>query len=203
MEFKEYSKPSPYIIVDDFLTPEEYGKVRKEINDLIPKMSSGKMYDHDIGKETVNERKNNLSVWLDNIYPDRDMSNILIGLKNIWGNEMTNYLQNTDSGIFRLYNITNNDSTLLSLYKNGAFYEKHVDNHHDDNDDNNRLFLTSNLMIGSNFKGGDFMLGDKIIPFKDNRLLIFESHKEHQVTTVETDDDNWRYSIQYFAYFKG
>ena len=59
-------------------------------------------------------------------------------------------------------------------------------------------------MIGGNFKGGIFMLGNKIIPFKDNRLIIFESHREHQVTTVETDDssDNWRYSIQYFAELK-
>jgi Rps23 Pro-64 3,4-dihydroxylase Tpa1-like proline 4-hydroxylase len=208
MRFKEYSEPSPHIIVDDFLTCEEYNGVRNEINDLLHIMNTGKVKDNrNINNDDESlhvKTKNNLNIWLESVYTNINSRNNSVILnkviKRIWGYEMTFFLQNADSGIFRLYNITNSDSTLLSAYKNGGFYMKHTDN----SDSIRNLFLTSNLMIGGNFKGGDFVLCDKTIPFKDNRLIIFESHREHNVTTVETDNNsnNWRYSIQYFAVLK-
>jgi len=60
------------------------------------------------------------------------------------------------------------------------------------------------LKMKGDFKGGEFVLQDKTIPFKDNRLVIFESHRIHSVNKVITDDnpDNWRYTLQYFAKIK-
>jgi len=202
MEFKEYSEPSPHIVIDNFLTSEEYNKVRKEIDDLIPKMNIGIMKSNTGHDQVLNDVKNNLNIWLDTYYSDRSMSNILKYITKIWDSEISNYLQKADNGIFRLYNVTNDDSTLLSAYGNGQFYKEHADG--DGVDDRGLLFISSTLLIGNNFKGGDFVLGNKTIPFKDNRLIMFESHRLHQVTVVETDEnnDNWRYSIQYFAGLK-
>tara|TARA_R110002110_G_scaffold75530_2_gene199480 strand:- start:354 stop:971 length:618 start_codon:yes stop_codon:yes gene_type:complete len=201
MEFKEYSEPSPHIIIDNFLTSEEYNKVRKEINDLIPKMNVGVMKSDTGHEKVLKDVKNNLNIWLDMYYSDRSMSNILNYITKIWDSEISDYLQKADNGIFRLYNITNNDSTLLSAYGNGQFYKEHTDG---SSAVLTNLFISSTLLIGNNFKGGDFVLGNKTIPFKDNRLIMFESHRLHQVTAVETDEnsDNWRYSIQYFAGLK-
>ena len=197
MEIKEYSKPSPHIIIDNFLNLTEYKKVRKEIDYLIPKMDVGLAGKDHIKKINL---KNNSNLWLDSIYPNRNMSSILKGIKKIWSSKISNYLKKADNGIFRLYDTTNSDSTLLSAYGNGAFYKEHADQ-----SVSPRMFITSTLLIGSNFKGGDFVLGNKTIPFKDNRLILFESHRLHQVTVVKTDKntDNWRYSIQYFAVLNG
>ena len=202
MEFKEYSEPSPHIIIDNFLTSEEYNKVRKEINDLIPKMNVGVMKSDTGHEKVLKDVKNNLNIWLDMYYSDRSMSNILSYITKIWGSEISGHLQKADNGIFRLYKITNNDNTLLSAYGNGQFYKEHGDGY--SIEDDRQLFISSTLLIGNNFKGGDFVLGNKTIPFKDNRLIMFESHRLHQVTAVETDEnsDNWRYSIQYFAVLK-
>ena len=195
MKFKEYKLPSPYIVIDDFLTTEEYNSVMFEINELRPKMHKGK---YQIGGKEKNmpKLKNNLNIWLDTEFKDRrQLSSILNMISNrMWNDEMRNIITNTDSGIFRTYIHTNSDNTLLSAYNNGSFYNTHKDIV-------SGIFVTTNLMLGEGFKGGDFKLGSKIIPFKKNRLIMFESHKEHSVTKVQTDDNpkNWRYSIQYFA----
>ena len=140
--------------------------------------------------------KNNLNIWLDTEFKGRrQLSSILNIISNrMWNNEMRNIITKADSGIFRTYIHTKSDNTLLSAYNNGSFYNTHIDIAEG-------IFVSTNLMLGEGFKGGDFKLGSKIIPFKKNRLIMFESHKEHSVTKVKTNKDhkNWRYSIQYFA----
>jgi hypothetical protein len=195
MKFKEFKTPSPHIVIDDFLTQEEYMSVRNEAYELLPEMTPGKMNEE---KLLDPKRKNNLNLWLDNRYKDnRELSNILHVLNKRWSQEMIDKLNTTDAGIFRTYIHTNFDVSLLSAYKNDSFYKSHIDT-------TDGLFLTSTFMLGSGFKGGDFILGNKTIPFKDNRLIIFESHRLHSVTKIKTDENhkNWRYSIQYFASIK-
>jgi Rps23 Pro-64 3,4-dihydroxylase Tpa1-like proline 4-hydroxylase len=195
MKFKEYKSPSPYILIDDFLTTEEYNSVMFEVNELRSKMHAGK-YLTDDKEVDYPEIKSNLNIWLDTEFKDRrNLSSILnIFINKIWNDEMKKITTNTDSGIFRTYIHTKSDNTLLSAYTDGSFYNTHKDIAPG-------MYITTNLMLGEGFKGGDFKLGNKVIPFKKNRLIMFESHKEHSVTKVQTDDnpDNWRYSIQYFA----
>tara|TARA_R110000744_G_scaffold306961_1_gene415179 strand:+ start:109 stop:696 length:588 start_codon:yes stop_codon:yes gene_type:complete len=195
MKFKELKTPSPHIIIDNFLTDDEIESTKNEIKILLPNMKPGMKQFAKLDKKN----KNNLNIWLDDFYNNkRNESNILQYMKKIWNKDTMNFMDNTYSSIFRTYRYTTQDTTLLSAYKNNSFYKKHVD------DCAGGLFLTTNLMIGCGFKGGDFKLGNKVIPFKNNRLIIFESHREHSVTKLKTDNspDNWRYSIQYFARLK-
>ena len=194
MEFKEYSEPSPHIVIDNFLTSEEYNKVRKEIDDLIPKMNVGIMKSNTGHDQVLNDVKNNLNIWLDTYYSDRSMSNILKYITKIWDSEISNYLQKADNGIFRLYNVTNDDSTLLSAYGNGQFYKEHADG--GIVDDRGLLFISSTLLIGNNFKGGDFVLcnGKYIAPKKKGSGVVFPSNfmYPHEVEKVIS---GVRYSI--------
>jgi len=198
----EHDNPSPHIIVDDFLDNETLKSIKLEISEIRDKTTQGDIL---VGNEKVidTSKKKNNNIWLDNLYSDdRNRSNILKYLPfNIWTN-LKPFLMNSKSAIFRVYNKTNQDNTLLSIYKNNDFYGEH----HDRSENNELLFLTTNLMLKmkGDFKGGEFVLQDKTIPFKDNRLVIFESHRIHSVNKVITDDnpDNWRYTLQYFAKIK-
>lgn len=202
MIITEYSEPSPHIIVDDFLDNETLKSIKLEISEIRDKSTQGDLL---VGSEKVvdTSKKKNNNIWLDDLYSDdRIRSNILKQLPfNIWTN-LKPFLMNSKSAIFRVYNKTNQDNTLLSIYKNNDFYGEH----NDISENNELLFLTTNLMLKmkGDFKGGEFVLQDKTIPFKDNRLLIFESHRVHSVNKVITDDnpDNWRYTLQYFAKIK-
>ena len=201
MKFKELKTPSPHIIIDNFLTDDEIESIKNEIKILLPNMKPGINMKPGMKQfaKLDKKNKNNLNIWLDDFYNNkRNESNILQYMKKIWNKDIMNFMDNTYSSIFRTYRYTAKDSTLLSAYKNNSFYKKHTDS------GDGGLFLTTNLMIGYGFKGGDFKLGNKVIPFKNNRLIIFESHREHSVTKIKTDNnpDNWRYSIQYFARFK-
>jgi hypothetical protein len=196
MKFKEYDKPSPHVVIDDFLTPEEYKDVMGEVTDLLPSMTIGK-FGPDDGHLNL-EHKRTINVWVDEHFiNDRSQSKILKHIIKIWGEEAQDFLGSTRSSTFRIYKNTTKDGTLVTVYKNGGYYKDH-------NDNGPGSFLSASLSMGKNFKGGEFVLEDKVIPFKDNRLIIFEANITHRVNTVISDDnpDNWRYSIQYFATFQ-
>lgn len=201
MKVNEYTEPSPHIIVDDFLDNETLNNIKLEISEIRDKTTQGYL---SVGDEKVidNNKKKNDNLWLDDHFRNRDESTILKELhRNLWFN-LGPSLLNSESGIFRVYHKTNTDNTLLSIYKNNDFYGEHNDR----GENNELLFLTTNLMLKmkGDFKGGEFVLQDKVIPFKDNRLLIFESHRLHSVnkTITDNDPDNWRYTLQYFAKIK-
>lgn len=201
MIITEYTEPSPHFIVDDFLDDETLKNIKLEISEIRNKTTQGDVL---VGNKKVvdKNKKKNGNLWLDNYFQNRDESIILKELHhNLWFN-LGPSLLNSKSGIFRVYHKTDTDNTLLSIYKNNDFYGEHTDRV----DNNESLFLTTNLMLKmkGDFKGGEFVLQDKVIPFKDNRLLIFESHRLHSVNKTITDDnpDNWRYTLQYFAKIK-
>ena len=88
---------------------------------------------------------------------------------------------------------------LLSSYGEKDGYGYHIDTELD-------CIATAVLMFTLSskpkFSGGDFLLEDKIILFKPNRLIIFPSCRKHGVSLVsmKSNDiyENRRFTLQYF-----
>ena len=89
--------------------------------------------------------------------------------------------------------------TLLSSYGNNDGYGQHVDI-------DLNCIVTAVLMLKltdfPTFTGGDFLLEDKVIPFENNKLIMFPSCTMHGVSPVGMTEpdvyENRRFSLQYF-----
>jgi len=190
----ECSRPCPHIIIEDFFKPYQLKTILKEIKSLPNKLTIGDMR----GKIKL-DTKNNFNCWLDDAYPKRDSKILNAFKKQFWSKTMKHKLRHTDNRIFHTYEYTNEDHTLLSVYRDGGFYHTH-------NDINPGMLLTTVVMLCNTpqqFTGGDFRLDSKLIRFENNRAIIFPCKINHSVDVVNCIDkfNNYRYSIQYFARF--
>lgn len=142
--------------------------------------------------------------WRDNLDP-RGASTGSIEpssiLSTIWNNKFwpcaeEDMLESKDSAL-RHAAIVKRGQVLLSSYMNGGFYGNHIDIDLD-------CIATAVLFIckePQKFQGGDFILENELIPFKNNKLIVFASCRKHSVTEVVLKDnefENSRFSIQYF-----
>lgn len=87
---------------------------------------------------------------------------------------------------------------LFSAYGNTDYYGHHVDI---DLDCVATAVLMLTLKDPIQFEGGAFLLGSEKIDFKNNRLIVFPSCREHGVEPVRLEKDiyeNKRFTIQYF-----
>lgn len=85
---------------------------------------------------------------------------------------------------------------LLSAYKNGDYYESHKDS----------SVLTLLFWFGETDKGGDliFTSFNHTVPFVSNRIVIFPSYYQHEVTKVETTKEEYvRFSVTAFLMIDG
>lgn len=176
-----------YGVTDNFFTAQELALVKSEIQTLdmflVAPDKTNTAYS-DEGKIL----KDGKGVFLDEVYSgDRESSAILNSCRKIFSVEYINTLTEFDL-IFDLLRQSNRDSTLLNKYCSQDRYRRHVDT---------SLISTVIMLGGSPFYGGDFILGDRIIPFKDNRAITFPSMALHGCTPVE--GDGVRYSIAVFA----
>jgi len=75
-------------------------------------------------------------------------------------------------------------NVLFSAYRNGDHYKAHRDT----------AKLTGLFWLGEkDFEGGDLYLPDfdYAIPYEPNKLIMFPSHYQHEVTPIITDQDNF------------
>jgi len=127
--------------------------------------------------------------------------------KYVWSEEMRNLYQNLRFPIFNQLGYTDNDSTHLIRYTNGQYYNFHEDKSGEERSKYD--WVTISYMLCKQpqmFKGGEFVLKyndeEKVIPFKNNTLIIFANNTMHAVKPVKmlTDDISYaRYSIQHWS----
>ena len=194
-----YENDFPYIVIDDYYSKSEYDSIWEELNFLCHKhkllRGNGSALSSD--KKPL---KNNYVRYFEDIYIDREVSNIL---------QISRKLFNNDCEIFKSHsswffqNIDGDlDHTSLSYYENGQRYLPHRD----------RYTVTSLWWTCKNpkkFEGGDFIFSDygETVEFKDNRMIIFPSCITHEVTPVtieENDHDqkNGRICLSQFLRYK-
>lgn len=204
MEIKYYSKPTHHIIIDNFLTDNEYNEILEEIKSFEHSLEVGKYFIN--GEEIISTIKSNKILWVDKKYDkdNRYMSPILNMISNkLYKGELFDYMHNHDEPIFNTLSESIVDHTQLSAYGNNDNYDWHIDGN------KSSIFLTFLLMINKKpkkFTGGDLMLKKKTnvktYKFKNNRVIIFPSNTLHKVTHIKTNSNTYidnRFTIQNWA----
>lgn len=197
-------EPRVHIVIEDFLEPEQLTQVMEEIESLQEFFETG-LYEIDGNQQYVPDLKMNNILWLDQHYGNnRQSSKILTILpQQLWQSELMEYMSNHKEPLFELWGESNSDKTQISAYGNSDFYEWHKDGIRE------LVYLTFVLMLNKEpkkFEGGDFVLKfndyEKVVPFKNNRAIIFPSRTLHKVTPIKVKGNEFmdkRFTIQNWA----
>lgn len=185
----------PILVIDNFLTDEEFKNVFNElyelkINPLITSNTAAAWKDGDI------LTKNKTGVFLDDIFQEeREKCEYFKVYKKYLEyryKEFTDFL--TVSDLSESFIETKTDRTLLGIYSNESSYESHFDIAHftqifwltEDED-----YIDGGNLVFTNL--------DLEIKFKNNRLILFPSFCKHEVTNTKLMKKNvYRYSYTTF-----
>jgi hypothetical protein len=178
MEIIPCVDPFPYLKIKNFYTEEEEQLIWEELkfltykNKLEPPQKTGQI--------NPMMKKNN-GLFLDNVYTNREYSNILnVNRKTFSAKVMKAY-----SDLHFLcenINIINFDTTLVSYYENSGYYKSHSD----------IACITSLTWFfkePKQFSGGDliFSLFNEKIEIENNMFIMFPSVIKHEVTDISMD----------------
>jgi Rps23 Pro-64 3,4-dihydroxylase Tpa1-like proline 4-hydroxylase len=207
MQYKIYTEPFTYIVVEDLFGSYLNSEILKEAQSLIPSMKPGKV---SLGNtnDVTTDLKSNSNIWLFDFYkkyPNRPNIARLFE-RGLWNENVKNIFKSMNDCLFRSILYTDNSQLLLSRYDKGDHYNWHRD--YNDTLTMNYMFAVEPIK----FKGGDFVLGswdEKIekvrIPFKNNSLVIFPSRVWHMVTPITETNGNShdaRFTFQYWTKLK-
>ena len=200
MEVKFLKEPFPHIIVKDYFTEQELSDIWVELqflstnNKLLSPEETGSAWkgDGSGGKILI---KNNYGVWLDNIYTNRKISDILTHSRKLFSPKLITEVVNYD-WMFKYLKYSTNDTTLLSYYENGGYYAAHHDN----------CALTAITHLYKEpkcFDGGELSFPDFEYNYglENNRMILFPSILDHEVSEVVMHNDvkfGGRYTISQF-----
>lgn len=195
MTFQHICDPCEYLLFDNVCTPEELQKCFVEaqlLSAAFEEPSKTGSAHTDCGKL----KKQNSGVFLNKIYtPDFALySPIATTIHKII--ETTKQKQYTAPSQINYVKQSSGYNVLLSGYKNGDYYETHIDS----------SVLTVLFWFGETVKGGDliFTSFNHTVPFISNRIVMFPSYYDHQVTKVETDKKGYvRFSATAFLMIDG
>ena len=169
----------PAILIDDYYSKKELDLIWDELNFITKKnvLYSGSQIESGAAKDELgNSLKSNYSIFLDNVYDSRNISNILTVNRKLF--DQWNYItKNTNHWFYQNFECYS-DFTLISYYENGDYYDFHKD----------RAGLTSLTWFykePKKFKGGDlYFSNENKINVLNNRMIIFPSMIPHRVSPV-------------------
>jgi hypothetical protein len=189
--FGDNNKKPLVVVIENFYSEEELKLIWRELkfltnqNKLLPGAITGS------AKDEFGNKKTNWGLFLDAVYANRNISDILTLNRKLFNEDFVSNLIKLNP-IFRILETCNNDTTLLSYYQNGDNYFSHTD----------LSALTSLYYFfkePKKFVGGDLIFNDfnlKITP-KNNMLIIFPGCYRHEVTKVEMDNNDFDSSGRY------
>jgi hypothetical protein len=177
-KFKINKKPIPYFIAEDYFDETQINDMLTELRFLTPKM----VYQN--GKNMVEGHKKNVQIGIDDMYQNRDTSNIIQTLNTIYQDKELIQTLKDMSWFYEIWNYTNLDNTFVAYYENSDYYKGHRD------------IAVISMMYWiweepKSFTGGDIHLTDYDIeiPLKRNQLLIIPSSIKHAVNKIQMNDD--------------
>lgn len=181
MKFTVVKEPIPFLIIDDTYNREEQIQIYNELDFLMDKLEGP---EHTGSALNNGERKNNVGVFLESAYSDRNLSNILTNNRKLFCDEVKDKIFECHPA-YGLLNNTNNDHTLVSYYGDGGSYFSHKDL-------SAITIVTWFFKSPKNFTGGEFKFTDYNldIEVKNNRSVMFFSCYPHEVTNVNIIDDS-------------
>jgi len=184
MEISHFSEPVTFCIIRNFYPEDVRKSILRELKDLRPHLLPPNVTGgaRDFGGE---KKKDNRGLFLDQYYgPDRNKSAILTANRKVFG-EVAWELKK-ENWFYKYLENSNQDSTLVSYYDSGDYYEPHKD----------QAIVTAIYYIWEepkSFEGGDIYLEDFKVPIENNCMLIFPSCTTHRVTRV-TGHGRWAIS---------
>jgi len=188
--------PFPHVVINDYFTEEELKRVWKELNFLTQK---DKLQIPEKTGTARNEdgtpKKRNSGLFLDEVYSNRDISDILkFGRKIFDDVESRKIIANSCWELKPWLDGIGRFTTLVSYYEDSDYYKPHKD----------IGFFTTLVHLFTepkHYTGGElyFPEFDFTVPTVYNRMFIFPSQLEHQVNLVKMNNSDFsgygRYTI--------
>lgn len=194
MKINCFKAPFEYVVIEDFYDECELDLIWKELDFLTPNLK-----DADFTKTAQSDDglllKTGKGIFLDEMFSNREMSNILTLNRKIWRKDILHELVMI-SPWWGILNNCNKDNTLVNYYHKNHFYKAHCD-----------ITAISAVTVlfkdSTKFTGGDFKFPDYglTIPKQSNTMILFPGPVNHEVTPVTVTEDvlgNGRYSIAQF-----
>ena len=191
-----------YLVIDDFLKNDELKNVWLELDFLTNKsiMLPPEKYNSARDKLTNVILKKNNVIFLDDIYQNRETSNILTNFRKLYSKEVVDIIEDLPNE-FKYFKFVGHDRTFISYYEDSDYYKPHVD----------QAVLTCLYWCNKSpksFEGGNLTIGDEQtqIEYKNNRLVIFPSYNIHSVDAIKMGKENvpfsglGRYTITKFLF---
>lgn len=189
----------PYLLIRNFYTKDEQALIWQELDFLTHRH---KLQPPQATGQINPMMKKNRGVFLDSVYADRSMSNILKVNRKVFSAPV--FKAFADLCLHnRCINAVNADTTLLSYYEASDHYKPHSDTAV-------VTALSWHFREPRCFTGGDLVFPDldETIPVENNTLIVFPSCLRHGVTQVKMDDgvEAWkghgRYCLSSFMSIK-
>jgi len=202
IEANAFVDPFPHIIVNSFYNSEELKLIWEELNYYTKpdKLLEAKNFGGVVGKT------NSHALILDDIYSNRNISNILQVNRKLFTCGVINEFRKLHP-CCSFANLCNTDTTKVRYYHDGDYYEPHADI--------SIHFLSFSYFYKEpkKFDGGDLIFPDYDYSYdcKNNSMIIFPGWVQHGVKEVSLEDpdysdyyDGWgRYAItNFFSYRK-
>ncbi len=196
MDIQEFDEPRTHLIIKDLLHKEDQDMIWDEIKknesnfDTVEYKDKGKL-------------KKILVFNVTGTYPKMQDSVIrhMFWSTFVYNPEFQDKLSKMESPVYDFLRFTKDDCTKISAYKDGS-YSEHTDS-------TNFGLLTVLYMMceePKKFTGGDFVLKwngkEKVIPFENNKIIIFSRTTPHYVTEIKLDSNNFldrRFTLQFFT----
>ena len=199
MNIKIFNDEIPYIIIDNYYDEQELRLIWEEL-DFLSYPHKLKRATKESGGATGNTGellKKNFHRYIDEIYSERELSNILTVNRKLFDDDYK-ILRQHPHWFFQNV-VFNKDYTQVGYYENNDHYGEHRDSA-------SVTALTWLYKEPKKFIGGDlFLSSDKIkIDCVNNRTLIFPSMIPHSVNEINMSQDNQnkgqgRYVISQFG----
>jgi Rps23 Pro-64 3,4-dihydroxylase Tpa1-like proline 4-hydroxylase len=183
MEYKFYTYPVSFCIIENYYLKDEIEEIEKELLSLKsfllnPKQTGAAM------TLTGRQKKENSGIFLDEFYnKNREKSSILTYNRKLFSPEVK-YELAKGSWFFKYIESINQDSTLVSYYKKGDYYKSHAD-------EGLITAIYYTWKEPKSFEGGEIYFGDFKVPITNNCLLIFPSCVNHSVNEVTEGEGRW------------
>ena len=142
--------------------------------------------------------KKNKGLFLDTIYSERELSNILIVNRRLFDSQILDIFSELSFG-YQSIKHTNDDSTLISYYENADYYKPHEDT---------AMYtaVTWFFKEPKAFIGGDFYFSDYNVKIEvqNNMMVLFPSFVKHSVDEIILKNKSLsgygRYAMTQFVY---
>ncbi len=186
MKIEVFEIPFPYIRIFDLYDENELKLIWEELEFILnDRIICGPEVTGSATDDENNFLKKNKGIFLDELYSDRNTSNILTLNRKVFIN-LSDISSKSNFWLFKKSLITANwDTTLISYYENSDHYKKHSDL-------SEFTCLTWFFKKPKKFLGGDLIFPDfdLKIEVEDNSFILFPSGIEHEVSEVKMNPEH-------------